>query len=153
MSPTHASWSRAFSSSVTPSAFCIYETIHASRSTTCSFRSARYVQSFPDRSSALYWPGRCSCRNALCIRPHLPMGGFPPASPDWGYSSLPPMLIVRGKVKAPVEFGAKFDLSLDSEGYGRIEKISFEAYNESTSILFLFLFKIANEHREFRNHL
>jgi len=24
--------------------------------------------------------------------------------------------IVRGKVKAPVEFGAKFDLSLDSEG-------------------------------------
>ena len=63
------------------------------------------------------------------------------------------MLIVRGKVKAPVEFGAKFDLSLDSEGYGRIEKISFEAYNESTSILFLFLFKIANEHREFRNHL
>ncbi len=29
--------------------------------------------------------------------------------------------IVRGKVKAPVEFGAKFDLSLDSEGYGRIE--------------------------------
>ncbi len=43
--------------------------------------------------------------------------------------------IVRGKVKAPVEFGAKFDLSLDSEGYGRIEKISFEAYNESTCLL------------------
>jgi len=39
--------------------------------------------------------------------------------------------IVRGKVKAPVEFGAKFDLSLDSEGYGRIEKIDYEAYNES----------------------
>ena len=43
--------------------------------------------------------------------------------------------IVRGKVKAPVEFGAKFDLSLDSEGYGRIEKISFEAYNESTCLI------------------
>ena len=42
--------------------------------------------------------------------------------------------IVRGKVKAPVEFGAKFDLSLDNEGYGRIEKISFEAYNESTCL-------------------
>lgn len=42
--------------------------------------------------------------------------------------------IVRGKVKAPFEFGAKFDLSLDSEGYGRIEKISFEAYNESTCL-------------------
>ena len=72
--PTHASWSRAFSSSVTPSASCICETIHASRSAACSFRSARYVQSFPDRSRALYWPGRCSCRNALCIRPHRPMG-------------------------------------------------------------------------------
>ena len=43
--------------------------------------------------------------------------------------------IVRGKVKAPVEFGAKFDVSLDSEGYGRIEKISFEAYNESTCLI------------------
>lgn len=42
--------------------------------------------------------------------------------------------IVRGKVKAPVEFGAKFDLSLDGEGYGRIEKISFGAYNESTCL-------------------
>lgn len=42
--------------------------------------------------------------------------------------------IVRGKVKAPVEFGAKLDLSLDNEGYGRIEKISFEAYNESTGL-------------------
>lgn len=43
--------------------------------------------------------------------------------------------IVRGKAKAPVEFGAKFDLSLDNEGYGRIEKISFEAYNESASLI------------------
>ena len=43
--------------------------------------------------------------------------------------------IVRGKAKAPVEFGAKFDLSLDSEGYGRIEKISFEASNESTCLI------------------
>lgn len=42
--------------------------------------------------------------------------------------------IVRGKAKAPVEFGAKFDLSLDEKGYGRIEKISFEAYNESTCL-------------------
>ena len=42
--------------------------------------------------------------------------------------------IVRGKAKAPVEFGAKFDLSLDSEGYGRIERISFEAYNESACL-------------------
>ena len=43
--------------------------------------------------------------------------------------------IVRGKAKAPVEFGAKFDLSIDSEGYGRIEKISFEAYNQSTCLI------------------
>lgn len=38
--------------------------------------------------------------------------------------------IVRGKSKAQVEFGAKLDLSI-VDGYGRIEKISFEAYNES----------------------
>lgn len=43
--------------------------------------------------------------------------------------------IVRGKAKAPVEFGAKPDLSLDGEGYGRIEKISFEAYNESACLI------------------
>jgi IS5 family transposase len=40
--------------------------------------------------------------------------------------------IVRGKTKSPVEFGAKFDLSIDETGMGRIEKISYEAYNEST---------------------
>ena len=39
--------------------------------------------------------------------------------------------IVRGKSNAPVEFGAKLDISIDSEGYARIEKISFDAYNES----------------------
>lgn len=33
--------------------------------------------------------------------------------------------VVRGKSKVPVEFGAKLDLSLASEGYGRIERISF----------------------------
>lgn len=43
--------------------------------------------------------------------------------------------IVRGKVNTPVEFGAKLDLSIDSEGYSRIEKISFEAYNESTCLV------------------
>ena len=42
--------------------------------------------------------------------------------------------IVRGKVTAPVEFGAKFDLSLDTEGYGRIEKISFDPYNEGATL-------------------
>ena len=39
--------------------------------------------------------------------------------------------IVRGKVKTPVEFGIKFDLSLDEDGMGRIEKITFDPYNES----------------------
>lgn len=43
--------------------------------------------------------------------------------------------IVRGKVKAPVEFGAKLDVSIDSEGYGRLEKVSFDAYNESGSLI------------------
>lgn len=43
--------------------------------------------------------------------------------------------IVRGKVKAPVEFGTKLDVSIDSEGYGRLEKVSFDAYNESGSLI------------------
>lgn len=43
--------------------------------------------------------------------------------------------IVRGKVKAPVEFGAKLNVSIDSEGYGRLEKVSFDAYNESGCLI------------------
>ncbi len=39
--------------------------------------------------------------------------------------------IVRGKVKSPVEFGAKLDVSIDEEGYGRPEKVSYDACNES----------------------
>lgn len=39
--------------------------------------------------------------------------------------------IVRGKAKAPVEFGAKLDISID-DGFARIETISFDPYNEST---------------------
>ena len=39
--------------------------------------------------------------------------------------------IIRGKAKSPVEFGAKLDLSVDETGMCRIEKLSFDAYNES----------------------
>ena len=39
--------------------------------------------------------------------------------------------IVRGKAKAPVEFGAKLDISVE-DGFARIETISFDPYNEST---------------------
>ena len=42
--------------------------------------------------------------------------------------------IVRGKLNSAVEFEAKLDISLDSDGYARIEKISFDAYNESASL-------------------
>ncbi len=38
--------------------------------------------------------------------------------------------IVRGKTKAPVEFGAKLDISI-SNGFVRLERQSFDAYNES----------------------
>ena len=37
--------------------------------------------------------------------------------------------IVRGKTKAPVEFGVKLDISV-VEGFVRLEKQSFDAYNE-----------------------
>jgi len=39
--------------------------------------------------------------------------------------------IVRGKAAAPFEFGAKLDLSIDECGMARLEKLSFDAYNES----------------------
>ena len=38
--------------------------------------------------------------------------------------------IVRGTAKAPVEFGAKLDMSIDEKGIARLEKLSFDAYNE-----------------------
>lgn len=40
--------------------------------------------------------------------------------------------IVRGKAKAKTEFGAKYDVSIDEKGHARLEKISFDPYNEST---------------------
>ena len=40
--------------------------------------------------------------------------------------------IVRGKARSPVEFGAKYDVSIDENGHARLEKISFDPYNEST---------------------
>jgi hypothetical protein len=42
--------------------------------------------------------------------------------------------IVRGKAAAPVEFGAKLDISMVN-GYARIEKLSFDAYNESEVLI------------------
>lgn len=38
--------------------------------------------------------------------------------------------VVRGKARAPVEFGAKYDVSVDEKGHARLERIDFEAYNE-----------------------
>ncbi len=43
--------------------------------------------------------------------------------------------IVRGKAKAPVEFGAKLDMSIDEKGPARLEKLSFDAYNESDVLI------------------
>ena len=41
----------------------------------------------------------------------------------------------EGKSKAPEEFGAKLEVSIDEEGNGRLEKVSFDAYNESSSLI------------------
>ncbi len=43
--------------------------------------------------------------------------------------------IVRGKAKAPTEFGAKLDMSIDERGLARLEKLSFDSYNESDVLL------------------
>ena len=42
--------------------------------------------------------------------------------------------IVRGKILRPVEFGAKYEVSLDEKGHARLEKLQFEAYNECNSV-------------------
>lgn len=42
--------------------------------------------------------------------------------------------IVRGKDKSQVEFGAKIGVSL-SEGFARIDTLSWDAYNESTDLI------------------
>ena len=41
--------------------------------------------------------------------------------------------IVRGKATAPVEFGAKIEVSL-VDGYARLEKLSWEAFNEGGTL-------------------
>ncbi len=38
--------------------------------------------------------------------------------------------IVRGKAKTPTEFGAKLDMSIDERGIVRLERLSFDSYNE-----------------------
>lgn len=43
--------------------------------------------------------------------------------------------IVRGKAKAPTEFGAKLHLSIDEIGFGRIEYLSFDAFNEGPMLV------------------
>jgi len=43
--------------------------------------------------------------------------------------------IVRGKASKPTEFGAKLHLSVDENGFGRIEYISFNAYNEGPMLI------------------
>jgi hypothetical protein len=43
--------------------------------------------------------------------------------------------IMRGKTKAPVEFGAKIHISCDDGGYARIEKLSFDAFSEAKDLI------------------
>ena len=43
--------------------------------------------------------------------------------------------IVRGKAKSPTEFGAKLDMSIDENGFARLEKLSFDAYNEQDVLI------------------
>ena len=43
--------------------------------------------------------------------------------------------VKRGKAKAPTEFGAKLHLSVDETGFGRIENLSFNSYNEGPMLI------------------
>ena len=57
------------------------------------------------------------------------------SGPDRIISISQPWLrpIVRGKAKAPVEFGAKLDISV-VKGFTRLEYHSFDAYNEALKL-------------------
>jgi len=39
-----------------------------------------------------------------------------------------------GQNESPVEFGAKFDINFVDEGFARIEKLSFDLYDENTCL-------------------
>lgn len=41
---------------------------------------------------------------------------------------------MRGKLNAPIKFGAKLDISIYSDGDARIEILSFDAYNGSGTL-------------------
>lgn len=43
--------------------------------------------------------------------------------------------IVRGKARQKTEFGPKFDVTIDEDGFGRIQHFSSDAYNENTVLI------------------
>jgi hypothetical protein len=43
--------------------------------------------------------------------------------------------IVRGKAKAPVEFVAKLDLSVKERELAKLERLSFDAYNDADVLI------------------
>ena len=63
----------------------------------------------------------------------------------WGETLTHP--IVRGKVKDPVEFGAKYDAGVDERGHARLEHVDFEPYNECT-----ILQDVVNRYKERTGH-
>lgn len=55
--------------------------------------------------------------------------------------------IVRGKIRVPVEFGTRFDVSIDEKGHAGLKKVSFASYNENT------IFKdVMNRYKERTGH-
>lgn len=43
--------------------------------------------------------------------------------------------IVRGKAKAPVEFGIKYQVSINEKGHARLDTTSFEPFNEGKTLI------------------
>lgn len=66
----------------------------------------------------------------------------------WIVSLRQPYLwsIVHGKVKAPVEFGAKCDVSIDEKDHDQMEKASFDPYSEGGLIVTLERYKARTSH-------
>jgi len=55
--------------------------------------------------------------------------------------------IVRGKANAKCEFGAKLDISVSGDGFARLERTSFDAYNEGGNLM-----EIIERHKERAGH-
>lgn len=103
-------------------------------------RDIRYIDKFlssGDVKLSAYHSKRLDTIRALVKQQQYMYDNKVHSVPDRIVSISQPYIrpMVRGKAKATVEFGAKLDLSIDEKGIARLERLSFDAYNESDVLI------------------